>query len=47
MNGLPYMGSKRKIAPQIVKAIVSRHPAAVNFYDVFGGEFIEIEILNV
>lgn len=37
MNGIPYMGSKRKIAPHIVKTLISRHPEATHFYDVFGG----------
>src|SRR5690606_12161968 len=53
MNGLPYMGSKRKIASSIVSAVVSRHPNVVNFYDVFGGggsislEALKYKYLNV
>ena len=53
MNGLPYMGSKRKIASEIVSCLVSRHPSAVNFYDVFGGggsislEALKYKHLNV
>lgn len=35
--GIPYMGSKRKIAKDIVKLIRERHPDAATFYDVFGG----------
>ena len=34
---LPYMGSKRKIAKNIVKFIKERHPNAIYFYDLFGG----------
>lgn len=37
MMGIPYMGSKRKLSRNIVLDIRSRHPEAVNFYDVFGG----------
>src|SRR5699024_435084 len=37
MKGIPYMGSKRKLSPQIVQAIRYRHPNATRFYDVFGG----------
>lgn len=31
------MGSKRKLAPQILKAITDRHPYITDFYDLFGG----------
>lgn len=34
---IPYMGSKRKLAPRIVDLITKRHPEAKNFYDLFGG----------
>ena len=37
MKGIPIMGSKRKLSPQIVQAIRYRHPNATRFYDVFGG----------
>ena len=37
MLAIPYMGSKRKIAPQIVDFIHRRHKKAKYFYDVFGG----------
>jgi len=35
--GIPYMGSKRKIAPEILKLITSRHTGITDFYDLFGG----------
>lgn len=35
--GIPYMGSKRKIAPEILKLITSRHECITDFYDLFGG----------
>lgn len=35
--GIPYMGSKRKIAPEILKLITSRHHNITDFYDLFGG----------
>lgn len=31
------MGSKRKLAPEILKFITSRHPEMTDFYDLFGG----------
>ena len=35
--GIPYMGSKRKLAPDILNAIISRHNNVTDFYDLFGG----------
>lgn len=35
--GIPYMGSKRKLAPQILKLITQRHLGITDFYDLFGG----------
>jgi len=35
--GIPYMGSKRKLAPQILKLITQRHSNITDFYDLFGG----------
>lgn len=35
--GIPYMGSKRKLAPEILKLITSRHNAITDFYDLCGG----------
>jgi len=35
--GIPYMGSKRKLAPAILRAITSRHSGVTDFYDLFGG----------
>jgi site-specific DNA-adenine methylase len=35
--GLPYMGSKRKIASKILDYICSKNPKANIFYDLFGG----------
>lgn len=35
--GLPYMGSKRKIASQIVDEILDKHPNTKYVYDLFGG----------
>jgi site-specific DNA-adenine methylase len=35
--GIPYMGSKRKLASEILKLIVSRHSGITDFYDLFGG----------
>jgi 16S rRNA G966 N2-methylase RsmD len=35
--GIPYMGSKRGIANDIVSFIKMRHPNAKYFYDLFGG----------
>jgi len=34
---IPYMGSKRRIALEIISFITKRHPEAENFYDIFGG----------
>ena len=35
--GIPYMGSKRKLAPLILDFITDRHPDLTDFYDLFGG----------
>lgn len=35
--GIPYMGSKRKLAKDIVHLIFKRHPEMTDFYDLFGG----------
>lgn len=35
--GIPYMGSKRKLAGDILQVITSRHPNLTDFYDLFGG----------
>ena len=35
--GIPYMGSKRKLAGEILKLITSRHSNISDFYDLFGG----------
>ena len=35
--GLPYMGSKRKLAKQIVDKILVDNPNTKYFYDLFGG----------
>jgi len=35
--GLPYMGSKRKLAPKIIKKILSDNSNTKYFYDLFGG----------
>ena len=35
--GLPYMGSKRKIAPKIVDFILDQNPDCKYIYDLFGG----------
>ena len=35
--GIPYMGSKRKLASEILKVITQRHEGISNFYDLFGG----------
>jgi site-specific DNA-adenine methylase len=35
--GIPYMGSKRKLAPEILKLITSRHQNITDFYDLCGG----------
>ena len=32
---MPYMGSKRKLAPKIIKEIKTRTPNATTFYDLF------------
>ena len=49
--GLPYMGSKRKIAHNIINTLVRRHPEATEFYDVFGGggamSFLAIQHPNI
>lgn len=36
-HGLPYMGSKRKIAPDLIRYIANSSQEAVHFYDLFGG----------
>lgn len=35
--GIPYMGSKRKLASEILKKITQRHAYISDFYDLFGG----------
>lgn len=35
--GIPYMGSKRKLASEILKTITQRHSNITDFYDLFGG----------
>ena len=35
--GMPYMGSKRKIAPAICEHIFKANPNCKYFYDLFGG----------
>lgn len=35
--GIPYMGSKRKHASEILKVITQRHEGISDFYDLFGG----------
>lgn len=35
--GIPYTGSKRKLAPDILKVISGRHKGITDFYDLFGG----------
>lgn len=35
--GIPYMGSKRKLALSILHFITQRHPGISDFYDLFGG----------
>ena len=35
--GMPYMGSKRKLAPKILNKIINDNPRIKNIYDLFGG----------
>ena len=35
--GIPYMGSKRKLASEILEKITNRHEKITDFYDLFGG----------
>jgi len=35
--GIPYMGSKRKLASEILHKITNRHKNVTDFYDLFGG----------
>lgn len=35
--GIPYMGSKRKLASDILSKITARHQGITDFYDLFGG----------
>ena len=37
MIGIPYMGSKRKLASEIVSFILERHPKTKYVWDLFGG----------
>ena len=37
MNGLPYMGGKRKLAHKIVGYIMNYNPKIKYVYDLFGG----------
>ncbi|MDT4851232.1 hypothetical protein FQZ97_854090 [compost metagenome] len=37
MLGIPYMGSKRKLAGDILKFITQRHSDISDLYDLFGG----------
>ena len=35
--GIPYMGSKRKLASDILSKLTARHKNITDFYDLFGG----------
>lgn len=35
--GMPYMGSKRKLAPKILEYIINNNPNCKYFFDLFGG----------
>ena len=35
--GIPYMGSKRKLASKILYSITQRHSQITDLYDLFGG----------
>ena len=35
--GIPYMGSKRKLAPELIDFMIRENPNAKYFYDLFGG----------
>jgi site-specific DNA-adenine methylase len=35
--GIPYMGSKRKIAKPLIDYMLNSNPNAKYFYDLFGG----------
>ena len=35
--GLPYMGSKRKYADQLINKMLEQKPNCKYFYDLFGG----------
>lgn len=35
--GIPYMGSKRKLASEILSTIIKRHNGITDLYDLFGG----------
>jgi len=35
--GIPYMGSKRKLASEILHKVTQRHNGITDFYDLFGG----------
>lgn len=37
MIGIPYMGSKRKLAPDLLRYMANANPDAKHFYDLFGG----------
>jgi site-specific DNA-adenine methylase len=37
MTSIPYMGSKLKLAQQIVGYMIQHNPAADTYYDLFGG----------
>ena len=37
MVGIPYMGSKRKLAKPIIDYIIANNPKAKHLYDLFGG----------
>jgi site-specific DNA-adenine methylase len=37
MTGIPYMGSKRRIAPDLILHMANASPDAKHFYDLFGG----------
>ena len=37
MIGIPYLGSKRKLATPIIDYILANNPKTKHFYDLFGG----------
>ena len=45
--GIPYMGSKRQIAPKIVDYILAKNPNVKYVYDLFGETWYNVTVMSL